>query len=211
MEISRLPSARLLRLVNFLRTSFFEKPLFFAFFADNKCKTALRPFQIWIFLALSAAFTACEDWRSDQQDDNLFAAANAFIRFDFGNTVNGVARDSAVLKRSALDSFSIPIALSAPPQTTVVQVRVAVASLGGSMQQGTHYVLRNGNDVLPPNALLQLPPGQYARLLTFAERAQPPAGRHVIRLELRDPAPASLRLGFPGSGRGRYFDLIYTE
>ncbi len=178
---------------------------------QQQVKTALRPFQIWIYMALSASLSACEDWRSDQRDSNLFGESNSFIRFDFGNTVNGVARDSVVLKRSALDSFLIPVALSTPPRTADVQVRITVATIRGSMQEGTHFILRNGNDIFMPNALLQIPPGQYVRQLTFAERVQPPPGRHVVRLELKDAAPASINIGFPGSGRGRYFDLIYTE
>lgn len=154
---------------------------------------------------------SCEDWRIDQQEENLFDPANAFIRFDYGNTVNGVARDSVLLKRNALDTLQIPIALSSPPQQTEISVSVEATSLTGGMREGIDYELWTSNKILPPDRLIRIPPGQFVQYLTFTERTHAPAGRHRVRLELKEVSPSFIHLGFPGSSRGKYFDLIYTE
>ncbi len=155
--------------------------------------------------------TTCEDWRRDQQEENLFDPANAFIRFDYGNTVNGIARDSVLLKRSTLDTLQIPVALSSPVQQTEISVRVEATSLTGGMREGIDYELRVRNNIMAADRLLRIPAGQFVQYLTFAERIPAPAGRQRVRLELREVSPASIHLGFPGSGRGKYVDLIYTE
>ena len=154
---------------------------------------------------------SCADWRRDQQEENLFDPANAFIRFDFGNTVGGIARDSILLKRTALDTVRIPVALSSPPLQNEVSVKIYAVSLTGSMREGIDYELYSNSKVLPPDKLLRIPAGQFVQYLTFAERVHGPAGKQRVRLELREVSPASLHLGFPGSGRGKYFDLIYAD
>lgn len=154
---------------------------------------------------------SCEDWRPDQRDDNLFDPANAFIRFDFGNTVNGVAKDSVLLKRSGLDSILIPVALSAPVQRQEVSVRLEVKALTGAMSEGVHFELRLGSAPLPVDKIVRLAPGQFVQMLTFKELRLPDAGPQRLRLELTEVSPASIYLGFPGSGRGRFFDLVYTN
>ena len=154
---------------------------------------------------------SCEDFRKDQREENLFNTSNAFIRFDFGNTVNGIAKDSVVLKRTVLDTINIPVALSSAPLQTDVSVRMVASALAGSMKEGTDYELRNNSATLPPDKLLRIPPGQFVQYLTFAERAPAPTGKQRIRLELIEVSPSYIHLGFPGSSRGKYFDLIYTD
>lgn len=154
---------------------------------------------------------SCEDWRRDQQEENLFDPANAFIRFDYGNTVNGVARDSVLLKRNGLDTIQIPVALSSPPLKTEVNVQIEGSTLAGGMREGVDYDLWVDNKILAPDRLLRIPAGRFIQYVTFTERVPAPAGRHRVRLELREVSPSSINLGFPGSARGKYFDLIYTE
>lgn len=190
---------------------YLQKRYFFASFARDQSEYVLRPFQFLVFLACFVILTACEDWRKDQQEENLFDPANAFIRFDYGNTVNGVAKDSILLKRTTLDTLQIPVALSSSAQQTEVSVRIEATALTGGMREGMDYELRVRNNTLAADRLLRIPAGQFVQYLIFAERTPAPAGRQRVRLELREVSPSSIHLGFPGSGRGKYIDLIYTE
>ncbi len=64
----------------------------------------------------------CEDPRPTQREGHIFDPGNAFIRFNYDNRVNEPARDSLLLSRLELDTFEIPIALSAAPQEQPVEV-----------------------------------------------------------------------------------------
>lgn len=164
-----------------------------------------------VLCLLLLLLAACEDFRRDQRDDNLFNPADAFIRFDYNNAVNSIAKDSVLLLRSRLDSVVIPVALSAAPQQNEVTVLLSLQTTQGDIAEGAHFELHTPAGPLPADKRLRIAPGRFVQCLIFKERALPADGPQRLRLELVDVSPDFIHLGFPGSGRGRFFDLIYTQ
>jgi hypothetical protein len=155
--------------------------------------------------------SGCEDPRPTQREDNTFHPDNAFIRFNYDNQVNEPAKDSVVLSATAAEDslLVIPIALSAAPQTEDVLVMVEYEA-PDSLILGTHWALagEDGESALGRN--LVLPPGTFDYELTF-ERLDTLPVPSRIQLRLEQVSPDFIHLGFPGSERGRTFELIFQE
>ncbi len=155
--------------------------------------------------------TGCEDPRPTQREDNIFDPENAFIRFNYDNQVNEPAKDSVVLSATAPEDSAlvIPVALSAAPQPEAVQVRLE-AEVPDSLGLGTLFTINgeDGESALGRN--LAIPPGSFDYELIYNRLDTLPApGRLQLRLE--SITPDFIHLGFPGSGRGRTFELIFQE
>ena len=159
---------------------------------------------LYLLLTAVSVFSAC----TDQQEDNLFDPNNTFVRFDYNNAVNSIAQDSVLLKRGVADSLVIPVALSSAPRTDSVSLTMEVISLSGEFVEQVHFVIDSTHT---NQQQLIYPPGQYVRFVHFREISEPLAGRHHIRLMLNQVHPDNIHLGFPGSGRGKIFDLIYVN
>jgi hypothetical protein len=147
----------------------------------------------------------------DQQENNLFDPANTFIRFDYNNAVNSIAKDSILLKRGVLDSLVIPIALSSAPRQDSVLITLEINALTGTFTEQVHFDISPSPSPANGNIQWSFFPGQYVHYLHFREIAEPPAGLHRVRLELTRIHPEQIHLGFPGSGRGKTFDVIYAQ
>ncbi|TXB62943.1 hypothetical protein [Phaeodactylibacter luteus] len=162
-------------------------------------------------LAIALALSGCEDPRPTQREGNLFDPDNAFIRFNYDNQVNEPAKDSVVLSRSSAEDtlLAIPVALSAAPQEEEVLFSLSVTA-PDSLAPGLFYTLagEDGEAVIGRN--LSLPPGTFDYEITF-HRADtlPLSGRATLQLER--VSPDFIHLGFPGSGRGRTFELIFKD
>ena len=155
---------------------------------------------------LLLATTACEDPRPNQREDNIFDPANSFVRFNYDNTINTPAEDSVFLSRLELDTVEVPVALSAPPQETEVLLSFALTT-EGDLTEGIHFDLLGENGEPLDDGRIVLPPGKFDFFITYFEKDTLPPGRHRVILELESASP-DFHLGFPGSGRGRRFDII---
>lgn len=177
----------------------------------NMARSFARNAALGPILAIALVLSGCDDPRPTQREGNLFDPDNAFIRFNFDNQVNEPAKDSVVLSgSSAADTLLvIPVALSAAPQEEEVLFSLAVAA-PDSLAPGLFYTLtgEDGEAVMGRN--LRLPPGTFDYEIIF-HRADtlPLSGRAT--LELERVSPDFIHLGFPGSGRGRTFELIFKD
>jgi hypothetical protein len=160
-----------------------------------------------LILAAASVFSAC----TDQQEVNLFDPTNTFVRFDYNNTVNNIAQDSMLLKRGVADSLLIPVALSSAPRSDSVILTMSVNNLSGNFTEQVHFDIQLLDPTHANYRQLIYPPGQYVRFVHFREISEPVEGRHHIRLMLNQVHPDNIHLGFPGSGRGKTFDLIYVH
>lgn len=143
---------------------------------------------------------------ADPREDNLFDAANSFVRFDYGNTVTDPAQDTVTLDRNTTDTLRLPIALSAPPQPEAVGIDFAVATTG-PLQRGTTFTLLGEDDRPLDEDRVRLEPGDFDYVLgiVLTEALPEPA---TLTLEITGTDPDFL-LGFPGSGRSRIFKISY--
>lgn len=143
---------------------------------------------------------------ADPREDNLFDAADSFVRFNYDNTVTEPARDTVTLDRTATDTLRLPIALSAPPQPEAVRIDFSVTTTG-PLQRGTDFAILGEDDRPLSDDWVNLVPGDFEYLLRIylAEPLTEPA---TLTLEITATNPDFL-LGFPGSGRGRIFKISY--
>ena len=164
-------------------------------------------YQFALLAALVLLTTGCEDPRGDQRDDNVFDPANAFVRFNYRNTLNEPAADTATFGRDTLSTLALPVALSAPPQTRPVLIDFTVRT-EGNLIEGTNFELRDEEGQLLTTRGLMLPPGDFDYTITLAltDTLAAPGGRAVLELVSVEPG---FKLGFPGSGRGKVFTAIY--
>lgn len=143
---------------------------------------------------------------TDPREDNIFDAANAFVRFNYDNTVAETARDEVDLDRTTSDTLLLPIALSAPPQPTAVRIDLALTTTG-ALERGDNLVLLTEAGEPFTDDAIRLEPGDFDYVLRIA-LAEPLAEPATLTLEITATDPAFL-LGFPGSGRGRIFKINY--
>ncbi len=103
----------------------------------------------------------------------------------------------------------IPIALSAAPQMEDVLVMVTYEA-PESLILGMHWALtgEDGESALGRNLIL--PPGTFEYELSFERLDTLPAPSRIL-LRLEQVSPDFIHLGFPGSERGRTFELIFQE
>lgn len=154
---------------------------------------------------------SCEDPRPTQREDNIFDPENAFIRFNYDNQVNTPAKDSVELSATAAEDslLIIPIALSAAPQTEEVLVLLEYEA-PDSLALGTHWTLTGEDGESAFGRNLIIPPGSFDYELSFERLDTLPAPSR-IQLRLEQVSPDFIHLGFPGSERGRTFELIFQE
>jgi hypothetical protein len=165
-----------------------------------------------IFMGIALlSLLSCEDPRPTQREDNIFDPGNAFIRFNYDNQVNEPAKDSVELSATAAEDslLIIPIALSAAPQMEDVLVMVTYEA-PDSLILGMHWALtgEDGESALGRNLILS--PGSFDYELSFERLDTLPAPSR-IQLRLEQVSPDFIHLGFPGSERGRTFELIFQE
>ncbi len=160
-----------------------------------------------IYLVVIILVAACEDPRNDQRDDNVFDPANSFVRFNYRNTLNGPAADTAVLGRDTLSILELPLAVSAPPQTQPVHIDFTLQTQG-NLIEGANFELRDEDGQTLTARGLTLPPGDldYTITLALTDTLAAPGGSAVLELVSVEPG---LKLGFPGSGRGKVFTAKY--
>jgi len=159
-----------------------------------------------LLLWACSALWACKDPRPDQSNNNLFDPNNAFVRFNFGNTVNGTAQDSVLIRQEAgTERLRIPVALSSPPLSQALVLRFEL-QISGAIAEGEDFVLlENGQTI--ENRSLRIAPGQFDTFLDY-QALRPAATTATVQLRLIEATPNNIRLGFPGSGRGTVFTII---
>ncbi len=166
----------------------------------------------FLLLLLPLLMAACEDPRPTQREGNIFDPENAFLRFNYENTVTEPALDSLAFDLSEVvdTTVVIPIALSAAPQEEAVLFRLE-REVSGSLQAGQNFELlgEDGEDPFEKN--ISLAPGVYDYELRFQQLDSVPAPGGQIRLRLVEVVPDFIKLGFPGSGRGQEFTIIYRD
>ena len=147
-------------------------------------------------------------WAScaDPREDNLFDAANSFVRFNYDNSVTNPAQDTVTLDRTTSDTLRLPIALSAPPQPEPVRIDFSVTTTG-PLQRGTDYAIQGEDDRPLSEDRVNLAPGDFDYVLKVY-LIEPLAEPATLTLEITGTDPDFL-LGFPGSGRGRIFKINY--
>ncbi len=156
---------------------------------------------------------ACKDFRADQRDLNVFDPANSFVRFDYKSTLTAPARDTAhVFVQSPLE-IQIPVALSASPQSQAVVLTFQLHTQS-NLGEAVNYEIRNAAGVASGDRRIFLEAGSFDSFITFKLLAPPPpspTGQHLLKIELIDISIPNVSLGFPGSGRGRIFEVFIFD
>jgi len=151
-------------------------------------------------IGLIMAFAGCTDFRTDERDKNLFDVNNSFVRFDFDNELRGQAKDSVVVSNVSGQTLVLPIALSAPRISEGVRLQW---SWDSDLERGIDWELENSTgEAIDSEIFLEEGRFEVFMRFTLLREIDTPAN---IRLELTQVMPEFIKLGFPGSGRGRHF------
>jgi len=161
----------------------------------------LTDMRILIFLSLTCIlWCSCTDWRMNAFQDKDFDPEDAFVRFNYENTITESALDSINLPENTDTVILLPVALSAPPTDQTFEVYWETKSTGWTLNSIEIIIEEN----MAQSPIL-LPPGTFDQVL---EIRLPGIDSGRLDFNITEVNP-DIGVGYPGSeGRGQEFSII---
>lgn len=142
----------------------------------------------------------CTDWRSDAFEDKRFDPSNAFVRFNYENTLSSTALDSIRLPANVDTVIFLPLALSAPNTGQDLEVFWETNSTGWPLD--TINIRIDGVEDINP---IIIEGGTFDEIIQIN---LPAADSARFEIEIIEVSP-ELTIGYPRSnGRGAKFSII---
>jgi len=155
---------------------------------------------LWIWCLIFVMWTACTDWRRDAFEDKRFDPSNAFVRFNYENTLSTTALDSIRLPANVDTVIFLPIALSAPNTGQDLEVFWETNSTGWRLDS-IEIQIDGVEDVQP----ILIEGGTFDEIIQIV---LPAVDSARFEIEIIEVSP-ELTIGYPRSnGRGAKFSII---
>lgn len=151
-------------------------------------------------MSLCCMAIGCTDWRSDAFEDKRFDPSNAFVRFNYENTLSSTALDSIRLPANVDTVIFLPLALSAPNTGQDLEVFWETNSTGWPLD--TINIRIDGVEDINP---IIIEGGTFDEIIQIN---LPAADSARFEIEIIEVSP-ELTIGYPRSnGRGAKFSII---